>query len=59
MANNCYFDMKIVGTEKNIQEFIQMMKWQGPYKNNGLIQNAAGRAENGRTNNEEKTKERE
>lgn len=36
MANNCLFDMKIVGVEKNIQEFIQMMKWQGPYKENGL-----------------------
>lgn len=36
MANNCLFDMKIVGLEKNIEEFIQMMKWQGPYKENGL-----------------------
>jgi len=31
MANNCYFEMKIAGEEKAVDEFVQMIKWQGGY----------------------------
>lgn len=31
MANNCYFEMKIAGEEKAVDEFVQMIKWQGDY----------------------------
>ncbi len=36
MANNCYFEMKIAGEEKAVQEFIQMLKWEGPFQECGL-----------------------
>lgn len=36
MANNCLFDFKIVGKEENVDELMEMMKWQGKYENCGL-----------------------
>lgn len=36
MANNCLFDFKIVGKEENVDELMEMMKWQGRFKENGL-----------------------
>lgn len=36
MANNCLFDFKIVGKDENVDELMEMMKWQGKYKDNGL-----------------------
>lgn len=36
MANNCYFEMKIAGKEQSVEEFVQMLKWEGPFKNSGL-----------------------
>jgi len=36
MANNCYFAMKIAGEKENVEEFIQMLQWQGPFENRGL-----------------------
>lgn len=36
MANNCYFEMKIAGEEKAVEEFVQMLRWEGPFKQSGL-----------------------
>ena len=36
MANNCLFDFKIVGKEENVDELMEMMKWKGKFKENGL-----------------------
>lgn len=36
MPNNCYFETKIAGPEKAVQEFIQMLQWTGPFARNGL-----------------------
>lgn len=30
MANNCYFQMKIAGPEKAVEEFIRMLRHEGP-----------------------------
>ena len=30
MANNCYFEMKIAGPEKAVEEFIRMLQHKGP-----------------------------
>ena len=36
MANSCYFLMKIAGREDQVQEFLRMLQWTGPYENSGL-----------------------
>lgn len=36
MANCCDFIMKITGREENVEELIEMMKWQGKYEDCGL-----------------------
>lgn len=36
MANNCFYDMRITGRKKNIEELIRMMQWEGEYINDGL-----------------------
>lgn len=36
MANYCEFTMKITGRRENVNELIDMMKWQGKYQDNGL-----------------------
>lgn len=36
MANNCYFEMKIAGPEAAVNEFMQMLKWEGRFKHCGL-----------------------
>lgn len=36
MANNCCFDMKIVGKEDSVREFIRSLKWEDEFEHNGL-----------------------
>lgn len=36
MANYCEYVMKITGRKENVEELIEMMKWQGKYENCGL-----------------------
>lgn len=36
MANNCYYDMKVVGEPKAVQEFIRCMRYEEEYKEDGL-----------------------
>lgn len=36
MANNCYFEMKIAGKEENVNELVEMLKWEGRFKDAGL-----------------------
>lgn len=36
MANYCEYMMKITGRKENVDELIEMMKWQGKYANDGL-----------------------
>lgn len=36
MANYCYFTMKVTGKKENVKELIEMMKWEGRFKENGL-----------------------
>lgn len=36
MANYCNYVMKITGRKENVEELIDMMKWQGKYEGQGL-----------------------
>lgn len=36
MANNCYYDMKVVGEPKAVQEFIRCMRRDGEFENDGF-----------------------
>lgn len=36
MANICYVDVSVKGTEVNVKEFIRAMKWQDEYKECGV-----------------------
>lgn len=36
MPNMCYFQMKISGPQAAIDEFVDAIKWAGPFSNNGL-----------------------
>ena len=36
MANICMFDMQIAGPPAAVEEFVQMMKWEGKFENDGL-----------------------
>lgn len=36
MANNCAFDMRIAGKEPAVMEFVQMLRWEGPFEESGL-----------------------
>ena len=36
MANYCSYVMKITGRKENVEELIEMMKWQGKYEGQGL-----------------------
>lgn len=36
MANNCWFDMRITGGEEQIKELVEMLRWEGKFKNAGL-----------------------
>lgn len=36
MANNCDFEMNIAGEKAAVNEFVQMLKWEGPFEEQGL-----------------------
>ena len=36
MANICTFDMQIAGAPAAVEEFVQMLKWEGKFENQGL-----------------------
>lgn len=36
MANYCSYTMKVTGEKENVETLIKMMKWEGPFKDNGL-----------------------
>lgn len=36
MANNCWYDLSVKGTEADVKEFIRAMKWEGEYAEQGV-----------------------
>ena len=36
MANNCWYDLSVKGTEENVKAFIRAMKWQDEYADCGV-----------------------
>ena len=32
MANNCFYHAKVVGAKENVEEFVQMMKYEHPQR---------------------------
>lgn len=36
MANNCFYEMKVVGEKNAVQEFVQLLRWDKQIKGKGL-----------------------
>lgn len=35
MANNAYYEMKVVGRQDNVEAFVRAMRWEGEYEQQG------------------------